>query len=84
MPLSYTYVLDRPAVEFVLAQRAANRRHLRLIFEQIARMEVLGPVWRVAEADGRSHWVHSDYGYVVTFWIDEAVREVRIVAIELA
>ena len=38
------------------------------------------PYWRAE--DGRTHHLRSVHGWTVTFWVDDADRSIRIVAID--
>lgn len=82
MGSGYGYSLDREAVEVLLQCSVGERRRLLAVFEQLARYPFLAGDHRWIGADGRTNEVLDAEAFVVTYWSDHAVRNVRILAIE--
>jgi hypothetical protein len=82
MPLVYRHVLDDRAVEAAFALPTRARRRIRERLAGIAASRGLVDAVNIGRFDGREHWCGEEAGVVITFWIDHAVAEVRVVLIE--
>ena len=82
MNLGYTYAVDRSVVEVSLSLPKVEREKLARAFHQLA-----GDPFQTGDSElprpGRPPFRVTRFGHwLVTWWTDHPVREVRIVAIE--
>jgi len=82
MPASYDYSLDREAVSVLMQRPASDQRFLLDAFDSLARHPFAVGDYAFVGANGRENQVLDLGGFVVTFWVDHAVRSVRILAVE--
>jgi hypothetical protein len=79
---AYRWVAHQQAVEFVLRLPSARRRYL---IEQLDRL-VNDPFQEadatLEEPTGRTLQLKIAGPFIITYWADHAVKEIRIVAIE--
>lgn len=83
MATSYRYLVDQSADEFAETLSRRDRRVLRDFFRYLANHPSTTPDQQFVDATDRTTRVNRHDRFVVTYWIDDAAREVRILAIEL-
>ncbi len=59
-----------------------ERKSLLDFFDRLAANPFIESDWAVADSTGRTHDQFAVGRYLVTYWSDHAVREVRIVKLE--
>ena len=65
-----------------MRRKKRERKALLAFFEHLAKHPFTESDWTVNDATGRSNFRAAVGRFLVTFWTDHAVREVRIVKIE--
>jgi hypothetical protein len=78
----WTYVLDEAAFHFFLSRSAVERRKLAAAFEQLRANPHREADYFCKDATGRTLNVCGFRPFLVTFWRDEFVSEIRIVNIQ--
>jgi hypothetical protein len=79
---SWKLVMDEAAFQFFVSTRAGERRKLLAAFEQL-RVDPQRPAdYHTKDATGRalSAWGHRPF--LITYWLDTFVSEIRIVDIQ--
>lgn len=79
---SWTYVLDEVAFHFFISQSAMERRKLAAAFERLRADPHRDADYSCNDATGRTLSVCGFRPFLVTFWLDEFVSEIRIVNIQ--
>jgi hypothetical protein len=79
--VSYTYAIERSAAEAVFRLPARERRLLQTAFEHISAAPFQPPDFEELGADGRRVFTRFFGPFSVTYWVDHAVKEVRIAAV---
>ena len=78
----YDVVMPISKTATFYAAKKRERKALLDYFEQLARNPFTETEWIVKDATGRPNYRVAVRRFLVTFWSDHAVREVRIVKIE--
>jgi hypothetical protein len=81
--VSYTYVIERSAAEFVLSRPPREQRLLGTIFQELARRPGQPPDFVEIGPNGRELLTRFAGPYSITYWVDHAVAEVRIALVRL-
>lgn len=84
MPLPYRYVVDEAADDAMGRLPPRDQQKLRDFFRRLGANPFLPGDSQVPDANGRLNEVKGHGRFVVTYWPDHAVSEVRIAAVELA
>jgi hypothetical protein len=79
--MSYTYVIERDAAQMVLRLGPRERRFLQASFERIADTPSAPADLEEVGVGGRQVLTRFFGPYSVTFWLDHAVKEVRIAVV---
>lgn len=82
MSFGYKFVLQSDAFRLVMNRRAAERDRLDDFFISLAADPYRKGDFQEVDADGRKVEVVSQGKFLVTYWADHAVKEVRITRIE--
>ena len=82
MTAAYGYALGADAVHAFATLKVRRREQLLRAFERLARYPQLGGDYQEFGASGRTYEVKLVDDMIVTWWVDHAEREVRIVRIE--
>ena len=80
--MPYRYVIDQVADETMALLPRREQRRLRDLFRRLAEHPFAESEQRVVDADGRVNDVITTGRFVVTYWVDHAVSQVRIAAVE--
>lgn len=78
----YDYSLSRTAVEVVLNRPRAVQRKIERVLEQLAGEPFARPDLEEAGESGRRYALRVFGDAIVTFWVDHAAKEVKVVRIE--
>ncbi len=76
--LDYQSHLSREAVTFVVGLSKKKQRRVLDLADQIARQPFQISDYQTVDADGRTIENLKIDGYLFSFWVDHASREVRI------
>jgi sulfur carrier protein ThiS len=76
------FVLTGSCARALLAQTPATRRRTLELLAQLERHPARPPDFQELGPSGRTYAVVVEQDIIVTYWLDDAVREVRIVQIE--
>lgn len=79
--MNYSYAIERMAAQTVFESSGRERRLLRLAIEEIARAPLHAPDFSERDQNDRELFTRFFGPFAVTYWIDHAVTEVRIVAV---
>ena len=79
---AYSYALGDEAVHTFTSLPARQREKLLRAFDRLARQPHQQGDYREAGASGRIYEVTLSGDLLLTWWVDHAVKEVRIVRIE--
>jgi hypothetical protein len=79
--VNYAYVVERSAAELVFRQPARERRFLQTAFSQIAAAPFQPADLEEPGNDSRRLLTRFFGPFSITYWLDDAVKEVRIVAV---
>ena len=79
--MNYSYAIERMAAQAVFESSQRERRLLRTAIEEIARTPSKTADLTERDANGRELFTRFFGPFAVTYWIDHAVAEVRIVAV---
>ncbi|HYR58927.1 MAG TPA: hypothetical protein VEO95_09870 [Chthoniobacteraceae bacterium] len=82
--MSYRYSLADSALKVFSACATADRDRLIRLFETIARAPEFEADVDGLRIEGRECMVKCSADWVVTYWLDFPIREVRIVALDRA
>lgn len=75
-------VLDEGAFQFLISISAAERRRLLAMFEVLRNNPHRPPEYFARDATGRTLLVQATRPFLITYWLDSFVSELRIVNIE--
>ena len=78
----YKLVLDYEAVEVFQGLSKQHRRYLHEHFVYLREYPHI-PDKRVADEHGRNYFIYVRGEFAIKYWIDEAVKEIRILDIHL-
>ena len=81
---AYEVILHAQAWHVLAAAKGADRLELLHIIDQIAANPFRAGDLQQIDSGGRTNEVVLLGGWLVTFWADHAVREIRVVALERA
>lgn len=76
---SWKLVLDEQAFQRLLSGPAVDRRRLLAIFEDLRKNPHLQPDYYTKDSTGRPLSVLTARPFLVTYWLDSFVSEIRIV-----
>ena len=79
---AWKLVLDESAFQCFVSSRAAERRRLLSAFEELRSNPQRRPDYHGNDATGRSLSVRADRPFLITYWLDSFVSEIRIVDIQ--
>ncbi len=79
---SYRFLLTAEVLGFVLTQRGTEQRRLGDLFYFLASQPFLPGDYQERDEDGRMMEVRQFQKFLVTYWSDHAVKEVRVVRVE--
>lgn len=79
--MSYSYAIERSAAEAVFRFSSRERRLLETAFAQIAEAPFQPPDFDEPGEHGRRLLTRFFGPFSVTYWVDHAVKEVRIAAV---
>jgi hypothetical protein len=82
--LGYRYVLDCDVAEALLESSARQRATFVRIFRRLAEAPNQAGEWTFKDSAGRSIQKKRFDRWLVCYWADHAVREIRIVGIQKA
>lgn len=82
MPSDPKIVLDEDAMRFVLSASAALRRKLIAQLEYLQSHSFESPDFREQDRSGRWLSIKALRPFLITYWLDGAVDELRIVDVE--
>jgi hypothetical protein len=74
-------VFHEDAVDSLRAERGMKLRRLRNVPEMLAEFPLTAPDGVCRGPNGRLHHVHHTPEFIVTYWVDTVVKEVRIIQI---
>ena len=75
-------VLDETAFQRFVSSRAAERRRLLSAFEELRANPQRRADYHAADATGRTLSVWANRPFLITYWLDSFVSEIRIVDIQ--
>ena len=75
-------VLDEAAFQCFVSSRAGERRRLLSAFEGLRADPHQKADYHVRDATGRTLNVWADRPFIITYWLDSFVSEIRIVNIQ--
>jgi hypothetical protein len=78
----FRVVYEEEASEFIIAQAGRKRRKLADIAYAIAESPFAEPDYVLPDADGRPIAHVATEGYVISYWVDAAVKRVVVIEIE--
>ena len=82
--MPYDFSLESSdALRFLIRQRASDRTLLFRFFDRLAEDPYLAGDFRETDSGGRPIEVAIQGRFIVSYWTDHAVKQVRIVKIEL-
>jgi hypothetical protein len=79
---AWKLVLDEAAFQVFVSCRAPERRKLLSAFEQLRADPQRQPDYHTNDATGRTLSVWVDRPFLITYWLDAFVSEIRIVNIQ--
>jgi hypothetical protein len=79
--VNYRFVIEQTAAETIFALRARERRLLQTACAVVARDPHRTPDLEEIGSDGRRHLTRFFGPFSVTYWVDDAAKEVRIALI---
>ncbi len=80
---AWRLVLDEDAFQFVLTRRLRERLVLFKALDSLKADPYQEGDFKIADRSGRTLCVRRARPFLVTYWLDAFVREVRVVEIEL-
>ncbi|MEY2879996.1 MAG: hypothetical protein RLZZ15_2376 [Verrucomicrobiota bacterium] len=80
----YDFALGAEAIHAFTAQPARRRERLLQVFDELARHPFSSGDYRERGLSGREYHVRLWDDQIVTWWVDHAAREVRVVRLEWA
>jgi homoserine acetyltransferase len=82
--VAYGFAVDGDALHFLLSRKSSERRELLKFFRALANDPYQEGDFREENAEGRSLEVALRGIFLITYWSDHAVRQVRVLRIETA
>jgi hypothetical protein len=79
---AWKVVIDEAAFQFFVSSRAAERRKLLASFDQLRANPQRRADYFVQDATGRTLSVWGDRPFLITYWLDSFVSEIRIVDVQ--
>jgi hypothetical protein len=79
---AWKVVFDEAAFQFFVSGRAAERRRLLAAFERLRADPQRQPDYFARDATGRTLNVWADRPFLITYWLDSFVSEIRIVDLQ--
>jgi hypothetical protein len=79
---SWKLVIDEAAFQFFVSTRAGERRNLLAAFEQLRADPNRPPDYHTKDATDRALSVWGNRPFLITYWLDALVSEIRIVDIQ--
>ncbi|MBI2813746.1 MAG: hypothetical protein HYX71_05645 [Opitutae bacterium] len=79
---AFSPAYSQEALDALVAASGSARRHARAVIAQLCRYPDRMGDAQLPQADQRDLRIRTDDHLVVSYWVDDAVREVRIVTIE--
>lgn len=82
MSLPYEFVLAGPAARALLGQSAGVRRRTLDCLESLASDPFRVPDLTETSPSGRSYFIVVERDIIVSYWVDHAVCELRVIELE--
>jgi hypothetical protein len=79
---AWKLVLDEGAFQMFVSSRAPERRKLLSSFENLRSDPQRQPDYHIADSTGRRLNVWANRPFLITYWLDSFVSEIRIVNID--
>jgi hypothetical protein len=79
---AWKLVLDEAAFQCFVSNRATERRKLLSVFEELRADPQRHPDYQSNDATGRTLNVWANRPFLITYWLDSFVSEIRIVDIQ--
>jgi hypothetical protein len=79
---AWKLVLDEAAFQLFVGCRTAERRRLLSIFEELRADPQRQPDYHTSDTTGRTLSVWANRPFLITYWLDSFVSEIRIVNIQ--
>ena len=79
---AWKLVLDEAAFQCFVSSRATERRKLLSAFEELRADPQRHPDYQSNDATGRTLNVWANRPFLITYWLDSFVSEIRIVDIQ--
>jgi len=79
---AWKLVLDEAAFQCFVSSRAPERRKLLVVFEHLRADPQRQADYHIDDATGRTLNVWADRPFLITYWLDSFVSEIRIVNIQ--
>jgi hypothetical protein len=79
---TWKLVLDEDAFHFFASRRADDRRRLLSALEELRGSPYREPDYHVMDSTGRKLSVWARRPFLVTYWLDSFVTEIRLVDIQ--
>lgn len=79
---AWKLVLDEAAFQGFVSSRAPERRKLLSVFERLRAEPQRQPDYHIEDATGRILSVWADRPFMITYWLDSFVSEIRVVNIQ--
>ena len=78
----WTYALDQTVFQRFISQPLSHRRKLMRTFEHLRLDPLQSPAYHIRDATGRELSVILDRPFLITYWNDPMVSEVRIIDLQ--
>ncbi len=82
MTPKWQYVLNETSLQFLLSRRLRERDQLIQALENLARNPTQQGDWEAKEATGRPIQVKRIGHFLISYWADSFVKELRLINIE--
>ena len=79
---AWKLVLDEAAFQYFVSSRAAERRRLLAAFERLRADPQQRADYNVHDSTGRTLNVWAEWPFLITYWLDSFVSEIRIVNLQ--
>lgn len=80
---AYDYVLTAAATHVVLGSSKRLRREILAELERLAREPFSEPDLEETGPSGRKYAIRVRERIILTYWVDHAVKEVRVIRVEI-
>ena len=80
---AYDYVLSRAAAHVVLGCAKRLRQEILAELERLAREPFSEPDLVEAGPSGRNYAIRVSERIILTYWVDHAIKEVRVIRVEI-